>query len=480
MRLTFLTLSMMVVSLLSSVSHAKPDEKKAQTVGQLIKLLKHGDLDVENESARRLIKLGPKAVPALIKALRKQPLSAYWVPWILAQIGEPSVAPLTKELGSCDPKVRIHTIKILTSIGQSAKRAVPGVVKCLSDRDARVQRRAVTFLTLARDDRGVAALTKVLRDGKDEELRREVIRGIYRCGPKAKKAIPLLVKIMKRPSSYTEKVPEWVEFYPNELGYDASFALAKIGPASAKPLVEVLADRNTPDYVRVAAAYGLFWMGAKAISVLPDLIPLVQDPDEHIRDNVLLILDCLDSKDKRIISAVKLATKDRSPRIRLLAAGSLYKLAPKNRTSLPVMLPLLTNKDVSIRALAAACMGGMGAGGAKAVPALAKSLLNDKDSLVRSAAARALGEIGPKAKKVIPALRTALTDTDPSVQEESVRAIERITGKRQDNGRTERRPDSTVPSGSPRQLRPGAEKGGSGPPAARAKGGNGRRAGRAK
>jgi HEAT repeat protein len=89
-------------------------------------------------------------------------------------------------------------------------------------------------------------------------------------------------------------------------------------------------------------------------------------------------------------------------------------------------LQALRDDDWEVRAAAATELETIGAGAAKAVPALIQTLVSDETQDVRRAAAEALGSIGPAAKEAVPVLAKALSDENVYMRWAATRALRAI------------------------------------------------------
>jgi HEAT repeat protein len=92
-------------------------------------------------------------------------------------------------------------------------------------------------------------------------------------------------------------------------------------------------------------------------------------------------------------------------------------------------LQALRDDDWEVRAAAAVELESIGAGAARAVPALIRVLESDKTEEVRRAAAEALGSIGPAAKEAIPVLARMLSDDDVYMRWAATKALKAITAR---------------------------------------------------
>ncbi|HXB57424.1 MAG TPA: HEAT repeat domain-containing protein [Vicinamibacteria bacterium] len=115
--------------------------------------------------------------------------------------------------------------------------------------------------------------------------------------------------------------------------------------------------------------------------------------------------------------------KGEDPRLRGLAASTLWGMGPKGKAAVPALAETLSDKDPELRTAAAMALESMGGEARDAVPALAR-VLGDHDNRARQAAVKALGAIGPAAREALPALTRATKRISWPEAEEAIRLIQ--------------------------------------------------------
>jgi vesicle coat complex subunit len=128
--------------------------------------------------------------------------------------------------------------------------------------------------------------------------------------------------------------------------------------------------------------------------------------------------------------------KGKDAKTKILALQELGKLAALQRKlvadALPDIYKALDDKDASIRAAAAQCLGQCDEPSSKAVPALLKLLKNEKEEeAVKIAAARGLASMGSSAKEAVPTLRQIIKSSDKTSKlvKAAQTAVKAIAGK---------------------------------------------------
>jgi HEAT repeat protein len=108
------------------------------------------------------------------------------------------------------------------------------------------------------------------------------------------------------------------------------------------------------------------------------------------------------------------------------AADAIGHLGPSASATIPSLVDMLKDADLSVRAKAAAALWSMGPAARSAVPSL-QNALEDPSPEVRLNAAGALGEIGPKAADAAADLARVLRqDTNANVRAFSAVALAKI------------------------------------------------------
>jgi HEAT repeat protein len=128
--------------------------------------------------------------------------------------------------------------------------------------------------------------------------------------------------------------------------------------------------------------------------------------------------------------------KGRDSKTKVTALQELGKLGALQRSlvagAMPEIYKALDDKDASIRAAAATCLGQCDEPADKAVPALLKLLKEDKEESVKIGAARGLANMGPGAKEAVPALRDIVKSEDKKskLAKAAQEAVKAIAGKK--------------------------------------------------
>ena len=155
---------------------------------------------------------------------------------------------------------------------------------------------------------------------------------------------------------------------------------------------------------------------------IPALVRDLQSPDRTVsgRANLALI-----SIGEPVVPPLVELLGDPDPRLRRVAANTLWGMGPKARAAVPALATALEDDELQLRVMAAMALEGIGPDARPAVPALVRALQN-RDTELRQRAAKALGAIGSAAADAVPALSDAarFEPVRPAAEE----AIRRIRG----------------------------------------------------
>ncbi len=256
------------------------------------------------------------------------------------------------------------------------KADVPVLANVLSqEKDSLVKRPVASLLGRVTSELPLAkeALMKALSNDKDPEVRVQCAMSLGQVGRE----------------EYAGNTASTIQALCAALGQDSSdrvraMAAASLGQmgekgsAGATALREALKDNSSS--VRGSALYALALVGPKASLVLPQLIEILDGPNENLGrgGNKYLAV--------QVLASLREAASPAVPQLRSLL------------------------KEEHLQQTAAYALGRMGKKAAPAVPDLIELLYNPYYD-IREAAANALGNIGPPARSALPALREAAQDT---------------------------------------------------------------------
>jgi HEAT repeat protein len=360
---------------------------------------------------KELAKVGPQAIPWLIKGLEEKDSGIHKVKvWIWRKL-----SPTQRQKWRNYAPIEARTMRSqcaygLRLFGPEAVAAVPKLMRMTeSDPDtfARYIARSALSPMASRSPEAMAALIRWLREG-DSVSRAEVAGFFYSAELAPKEALPLLLAQLEnyQQGKLTSDKPL------NEM-----LAISLYGPeaAPAGPLVVKYITRGEG---RGNALNALRAAGPGALPALPRLLQILEEPSQPGE-----------------------ASRKMTPGI----FAVLRSMGPAASAALPTLTNGLSDANGVVRGLAAAGIGNITGDYDFAVPLLVKELENrnfgDDDVSFsfhgrnlslglnqRQLAAKLLGEIGPPATNALPNLILTLNSRDMWLPAFAAEAIWRISG----------------------------------------------------
>jgi formylglycine-generating enzyme required for sulfatase activity/HEAT repeat protein len=164
---------------------------------------------------------------------------------------------------------------------------------------------------------------------------------------------------------------------------------------------------------------------------VPALIKGLNNSNEDVREDMALALSKWGSRADQVVPALVGTLKDPSRRVRLAAAGVLYKIdGAQTATIVPVLKEAVANGNVRDRHGAAVCLQEIGPNNPELMPIFITSLSSPAVG-VRQTAANCLVPYGAQASNAVPALLEMLEDphANAEVQKAARRALIAIQPK---------------------------------------------------
>ncbi|MHC5012427.1 MAG: HEAT repeat domain-containing protein, partial [Planctomycetota bacterium] len=207
----------------------------------LVDLMSHGNSDVRAAAAQILREMGwsaQDAVPALIQALGDEVDSVrFYASDALAKIGPPAVPALIRAAEHGDARTRPRAIEALAGGGVATREALPLLLRALRGEDSALREAAVSALAGVRPTSQtiVSALVEVVgqecarRARRSDFLHRALMQTFQRLG---REAVPFLVPCLKHEDAGARAIAAEVL---GELGAQAEEALPALKAACADP-----------------------------------------------------------------------------------------------------------------------------------------------------------------------------------------------------------------------------------------------------
>ncbi len=448
-----------------------PDQELVPALGEALSVK---DPEIRFYAMLALDELGPAVqpvIPALIEALGDQEpwrqTSLYYVPRIsqriLFRLGPSAIPSLVKALDNRNPDIRAGAAAALGLIGSDSAPVVQALTKALKDRRIRAE----AALALWRIDpdvpRAVPALLQALRD-PDPELRAQAAYCIREMSSDAEFAIPALIRRLKDDSPVVQR--------------SAAYALGEIGPLARSAVPALKAMLKDPE-IESAASFALrmieqdyqpvtpeppptdsgieallqlgkhkaqpgqgltlkeLWQMQEAEALVQGLIEQLEHPAEGNSNSAVAALGQLGPRAKAAIPA--LMEKLRQARYvdqgrdhlrsvdRQAVLIAIWRINRQPNQVVPHLAEMLkcTYEDLTLTYWAREFAEEISPMAREAVPILEK-MVRFWDIDGRIHAARSLGNIGPDARAAIPALVRALKHYNSGVRAAASEALRKI------------------------------------------------------
>lgn len=414
-------------------------KKKLEAAAPLLgELLADKDTGVQQAAADALVRIGPKAVPALVAGVgNEKPAVKRLAVASLARIGPGAVDAVEVLRGAFkdkDTDTRIHAAHALGKIGPGAKTALPDLIAAAKDTSnlgprlrglpSGVADAAVTAALQIDPKCGpklaesaLPELTKAVTS-KDAGTQLAAVAALRTLGEHARLALPALEEARKTATGFAETM------IPN--------TIAAITGDSVRPHTDVIADPKATLNNRLRAVQALAYARPreKSCAALNELLTHSEVPIRTAALNSLTFRD--DAKDAlpnllKLLGDAEVVKADQG----FEGMGKLpYVLGRIGAGAVPGLVKVVEDDKQSAlaRFQAVQALALMGHRGKDAQPALEKAL-NDKYAFVALGAARALVQTGGDIDKALPVLRAGLEHPQPAVIQLALRSIEKIGGQ---------------------------------------------------
>jgi HEAT repeat protein len=280
---------------------------------------------------------------------------------------------------------------------------------------------------------------------------------LRKLGPKAKAAVPELIKMLgdkrKRFSAASvleaigpqarEAIPALQDCLGDRSRVTFARALLAINPKSEKAIQQLVRVAESA-YVtgqwteQPDAHYLLVKYGHEANRHLQSLIDALENHNSRIRLSAAAYLGNLGAKANEAAESLGKALKDDDPEVRAMVARAILLISVKpseRKVACNILFDLLDGKDFTshdglfmAQVRAAEALTSFGPLEEWTVPLLIAKV-QDGSIRTRMAAIKAFGNIGPGAKEAIPYLKRLLKAEDWQIRHSAAQAIEKIDNK---------------------------------------------------
>ncbi len=261
----------------------------------------------------------------------------------------------------------------------------------------------------------IPALIKALEDS-DKQVWTNAIATVAAIGPDAKDAVPALLAALDSKGANRQR-----SYYRDQVLIRTSYALTRIGPAAIPPLIEGLKSNDT--MMRSGAARALGGMGPVARDAIPALIENLGFWEAGVQNDAIEALGSIGESAKPKILEALAAKEPRQRSAAALALGAIGKPA-KDATG-PILAQLQGESDVTVRASLITALPRLGADPAQVVPALIDGMKDEREP-IRHAAINGLLTMRAAQPQIVKALSVMLRDPNAATSERAAYVLGRL------------------------------------------------------
>ena len=362
-----------------------------------------------------LRQLGRVALPALMESLRSERPAArlsaltHLVTYAVPSLGKEHVPALEARLGDDTPACRVEAARILWAMGRTGGPVLAVLREGVRTPDLRL---GILQTLLASPDKPktLLPLLWVCLDGPSLCDRVTAARVLYQVEKKPQGVLPLYLEILRGPVGQNNSDASLAITALLDLKADALPALS--------PLVELL---KTPNYY---APYDLRTVlaniGEPAVGPLVDLLRSATLPAGSPAPEAAV--DVLGRIGRPSVKAVLPLLSDRDESVRVRAIRVVAALGPHAADAVPRMIDAIDHRSPAVREAALRALGNIDRAALPAVPRLME-MAGDADPNLRLLALQTLASIRPDARGLVPLCLPLLRDPSPSMRQAALQVL---------------------------------------------------------
>jgi HEAT repeat protein len=314
------------------------------------------------------------------------------------KIGGKSLDEWIKELHSTDSSERMTACQAVLAYKEEGRKAVPDLIRLLSDHDHSVRTNAVISIgalgwkTPEQGKEEAIALTRMLADSQGA-VRYQTAMALARLGPDvARSAASSLTETLRDQGSW--EVRKAAAFALGQLGYDLE---KRVDARVISALVLSLSDRALQ--VRLAVIHALIQLGppprpADAAAAKQTLLTMVQSKDKATQIWTRVALMRFDKAllNDTYLTPIAQYLKGPEQPVRVEAAAALGLLGPEAKTKVPDLIAALGHEDLVTKFAAIVALGQIGTAARQAAGDL-EPLTKHPDPIIKAAADQSLRQV---------------------------------------------------------------------------------------
>ena len=325
-----------------------------------------------------------------------------------------SAAACRRGLQDSASHVRMGVLAKLLDETPWAANLAQDVSGLMGDPSDAVRELAVVVLSRA-GQAGVPGLIRGLHPQQKSKVRAMAANGLANVGPDAREAVkPLCGSVI---------------LGDDDLRWQASFALGKIGEPAVESVVALLTSTDDPK-VRTAAIEALGWIGPPAEQAAEQLQAFVQDQESPTPMRMAAcsaMIRITEASPGSLPFLVEQLGHD-DPEVRQEALDRIGELRESGRDAQDDILRAIDDPAAPVRSAAALALVKINASPDDGVRVV-MPLLDDSEPEVRASAGMALHAFGPAAKIALTKLKTMTRDNNPRVAAITKAAVAKIEGR---------------------------------------------------
>jgi len=383
----------------------------------LLEMLRNNDAEIRQQAMQVLAAIGPPpdtVLPDLMGVFEREADPHFW-PAAELYVRGIDRAAATRLLAAVlqrnrSDAARIWALPLLGSLAEPAQ-SVALLEQALQDSNPRMRVRAIPKLAeFSKQDPGALAALRTAVRHQDFQVRLAAVEYLWDIDGDVKLDLPVLLEAIR---SQKGQLHHAIAAILRDLGPDAS---------AARRELRNLLSADDP-IVRMRAVQAIGSVGIDS-SVLPAVIERLKDVSAEVRQDAAAALR--DSNAKEAVPLLLPLLRDRSVGVRAEAVLTLGHVKPASAEIIVLIRDLLRNDSqefVKLQAIKA-----LGAIGPQAKDATADLVGALNDKRLTLFAAEALAAIGPAAHSAIPSLVSRLTSEDDWDRLSAANALWRIEG----------------------------------------------------